>query len=1037
MQADSRNKLLKLVVISIGIILAWIVSAVQSGVAENIQSLGGTAYIYDIPLQKFWLKTECEIGENSIKILDEKAIAGASLKNSENYKFILINMDLGELDQNQEVKIRFINDLGDSFAEESIAFSNKEYIISIPAEGFNRFEISFQNMKGNEIIINKLEFRSSLELENKSELVIIFFVFFSFYIICTVLVSRLIRKKKITVDLYMPIKGIEILFGNVNSVILDKREKGISKSNKIYLSILTLIFFLMMFRMFTIPSYSEPFYGQLVITICILVFAASFIIGRKNDLISIQWNNPLAYSWFALAVLEIISEVLSGREYYFVGWARLFVFGLLFYVWGKKENRLLVLRAFSFAVRISFIVCLLWCIFVPNTNYSLLRYAGPFFNSNLFALYLILVFSVYISNIDECFENKKITPKIFINGAMLGACITLIWLTQCRSALLALIVIGVICLAKWLITSAFLKNRGSVIRQLIIVGVVVSAMHGITLFLMNSIAFKDAGYEVGMEIPKIHGALTMYAEASSESRIMLKFKTAKTLNEFTGGRLEIWADYLRNVGLIGKNKYKTFESSGLEMAVHNGIIAAMYNTGVFAVIPYVLLLFYSLKYACIYLKRNAFNKQYGMFPLAVWISFFFSAMFDIGDENPFYKSIWLAYYLIVGFLINMNNKNCESTICNVKYNTSCNWKKHKYYPNIPAVLGAVAFILLAGYIYKSNKIYDKLEIESEIKNIPFKVLGAANQNKWDDTNTIQDITMPQEIEGIALDRIEYNKMTYLYYINSNKELSLAVTENGINWFKYNNTILEKGPEGAFDDTFISEVSVVYVSPYFYMLYVGENAYGDNEVGLALSYDGINWHKQNIKGSIAVTNVKDIETEYFPEKEQLKVKYRDKNDKSGEFFVSVGQNRDMTGFDTETDWSLALVPSERVLQGSYSIEGEQCSKYVWMQKAASIDLYYNENAKKIVIDGYMPMESYNEKNVDEVNMKVKVDGEIVYQKTFRDSEVFEFDIPMNLFEQKSNLMHIELITDCDFNPKKIYKSSDSRDLSYMLYSIYQK
>lgn len=95
--------------------------------------------------------------------------------------------------------------------------------------------------------------------------------------------------------------------------------------------------------------------------------------------------------------------------------------------------------------------------------------------------------------------------------------------------------------------------------------------------------------------------------------------------------------------------------------------------------------------------------------------------------------------------------------------------------------------------------------------------------------------------------IEINNILYMYYLGQDEHdvqrLGIAKSFDGINWHKYaKNPILDIGKNGTFDEKGLGEPSVIYQAPYFYMLYTGRDIQEQRNIGLAISLDGINWKK---------------------------------------------------------------------------------------------------------------------------------------------------------------------------------------------------
>lgn len=100
--------------------------------------------------------------------------------------------------------------------------------------------------------------------------------------------------------------------------------------------------------------------------------------------------------------------------------------------------------------------------------------------------------------------------------------------------------------------------------------------------------------------------------------------------------------------------------------------------------------------------------------------------------------------------------------------------------------------------------------------------------------------------------IEHKGKYYMYYLGANEvdvqRLGVAVSEDGIYWIKSSrNAILDVGVTGTFDENGLGEPSVYYQAPYFYMLYTGRSESEQRNIGLAISVDGVNWEKQNTEG----------------------------------------------------------------------------------------------------------------------------------------------------------------------------------------------
>ena len=114
------------------------------------------------------------------------------------------------------------------------------------------------------------------------------------------------------------------------------------------------------------------------------------------------------------------------------------------------------------------------------------------------------------------------------------------------------------------------------------------------------------------------------------------------LESITGGRTLIWKNYLRHINLFGN--YFRLQTSGISNYAHNEILQHVYNYGVCILVPYMLQLFLTIKYAWHYGRR-----QMWIFIWCIFISSFLMGMIDV-TELPFRLHTWLIPGMLLGVL---------------------------------------------------------------------------------------------------------------------------------------------------------------------------------------------------------------------------------------------------------------------------------------------------------------------------------------------------------------------------------------------------
>ena len=82
-------------------------------------------------------------------------------------------------------------------------------------------------------------------------------------------------------------------------------------------------------------------------------------------------------------------------------------------------------------------------------------------------------------------------------------------------------------------------------------------------------------------------------------------------------------------------------------------------------------------------------------------------------------------------------------------------------------------------------------------------------------------------------------------INGMCAIGYANSTDGISWERNNNPVLVPSSPGEWDDTWVFNPDVLFIDNLYYMWYVGTpNTSFLFEIGLATSYDGINWEKHS-------------------------------------------------------------------------------------------------------------------------------------------------------------------------------------------------
>lgn len=301
--------------------------------------------------------------------------------------------------------------------------------------------------------------------------------------------------------------------------------------------------------------------------------------------------------------------------------------------------------------------------------------------------------------------------------------------------------------------------------------------------------------------------------------------------------------------------------------------------------------------------------------------------------------------------------------------------------------------------------------------------------------------------------IAFGGRLYMYYLGMDElnvqRLGVAVSEDGYVWTKYaNNPIMDVGVAGAFDENGLCEPSVVYYSPYLYMLYTGRSSQEQRNIGAAVSRDGVHWKKLCYQGIIDLAsntwdNQAICDTTLWPEDDgTFSVWYgggdvadpaQNLNGQIGCFVISFAGTGGITQFDANT-WNDDEIASTEMIAGSYPLEGEAGSKTAWVSERTSVVLQNDPDADMIAISGYLPMNLFNQARIDEVSIHAYINRIGAGSYTAKESGTFQILISKDVLD--SDYLLLEMNTSAYVNPKAEGLGVDESNLCWLLDSILQ-
>jgi len=315
------------------------------------------------------------------------------------------------------------------------------------------------------------------------------------------------------------------------------------------------------------------------------------------------------------------------------------VFTGVFFVWQNHTRKDLLWKCFKDAVKLGFwMMAIISFLFRPI--YEGGRYAGIFTNPNTFALYLLAIFAVYMSDLDWIVETGKNWKRCLPTYISIALILFYLNLSQARTSMIAMGFVLVLWLAVriyfWKKTCAwksFLKNVIILTAFCVLLyPVYMLGVRYIPKWINNPIVFEGEALYLADGSKKLNYGEAVVAEPeelveSSEvpegsgevvqesnpqgvmERIWYTLENTKGLNELTSGRIDIYKGYVNKLNFKGHKNVSLSINGKRKNHAHNNWLQFGYTYGIISMIFYgiitILSMGMSLKFYLQHRRKNA------------------------------------------------------------------------------------------------------------------------------------------------------------------------------------------------------------------------------------------------------------------------------------------------------------------------------------------------------------------------------------------------------------------------------------------------
>lgn len=540
-------------------------------------------------------------------------------------KFKLVHMSTPQM----QWIIRFYDGEDALLGECSAIVAEGENTVEAPIQGkIKKIGILVQNQQGSTFKIEDMALRENLF--DFVDFMTKFLTVFLFYLGASILFA--LGKNAEWYFLLDILQNVYIGMGDaVGKVVVQRLSEPVKKA-------LQTICFLLMFLLMIVMDIKSRNAFEQESRGWVILFAALFLmlgmLAWQKPLQKREWKGIFPAIWTGLWVMACVSDLLVRKSFSFTGYVMLLCAGFAFFVWhntGQMQKMLLIMIR---GLEWTFPAVILYCICFRAKLLGIL-YNGCFTNRESMALYAVALVIAFLTELHILLEkDKTLSLRIMVTGIGLALSCYYLYCTRVFGGWMAALAAAVI----WCVFQ--LKQRKMLIgkwKKLLPVFVItLAAAFGVVIAVntVSKILPEKIGHSISYENEILETNLS--AELIGKMEAAFPGWAEGVVKSDNVNRSSIWSSYLRDCNLLGNQD--SLEVSGRIMDAYNGLIQMMHRYGIFVLVPYSLLLIYSVCRA--WREEN--------FLLREIVTVFLITMLFQNVEIPFTNGLWLMFYLAIG-----------------------------------------------------------------------------------------------------------------------------------------------------------------------------------------------------------------------------------------------------------------------------------------------------------------------------------------------------------------------------------------------------
>lgn len=636
-QKNEKNWQRIIIWILFGILVCTSLTSAHISSSVNLNKFYDVGQVYDINksgMKRSFGTCDYEEDTKSHVVLGDRASmkfnVSGSVKKCNYLCFEVENLSKPEM----EWVIRYFDKEGKWLKDEPYIITEGMNVLSIENMPIGRIQLKLYNLAGESFKINSIQFRENVPVFTLARYVRIAAFFYIIYMIVSFFLWYLFVKNgwKFHITFSGVSKFLQYIFLLFLNPKIGNNRKYITKyigqiRTGLFLAIILYINLAAIFN-----NYLRYYkYHMLVCSVLLLLIG---ILSIENKLTYIQIESPIVTMGICLSLMMCLSDIIVKKTIPYVGFIALFALGYVIFVWCQMKHPKKLMKEFFMAIKLSFAIVLLLNIVLRGKEGGYC-YNGIFSDSRDYAVYLCIVFVLFLSEIlsDVINNNYKKNNALNCTGGLL--CIYNIYITHYWPVISIVFICLIGALIQFVIAYRKQQKKENIHRIMI-----TGAALAIPVILIYILAVTYLPFQIGSSIRYQKDSRII---AESIRAFLFDGNLEKTFDQ----KIQVMTAYFRNFNLFGNRK--NVRLWGKLFDAQNSYIAMMYSYGLFTAIPYVMLIYNSIKGAVLSQRKTKNDVHmlaviYGLSAMALLGIF-------VNTIRPFESLSWLFCFMCAGYMV--------------------------------------------------------------------------------------------------------------------------------------------------------------------------------------------------------------------------------------------------------------------------------------------------------------------------------------------------------------------------------------------------